>query len=154
MSHSVCLMQRRDRFVLVVDGEIHVTCLASNCPIIHEFKQAQQFMKLSSFICLTYHLSDNLKIRHKFSPTTYTNQKFWFHLCYIHYTCPYDPLNKIMCFVLVNYSQAFQRGLCCILFVMHRKLIDRRSCFYIYGIQKCTKVFKLKIFNLQIQNFR
>ena len=34
---------------------------------------ARQFMKLISFICLTYHLSDNLKIRHKFSPTIYTN---------------------------------------------------------------------------------
>ena len=28
----------------------------------------RQFMKLSSFICLTYHLSDNLKTRYKFFP--------------------------------------------------------------------------------------
>ena len=32
---------------------------------------AQQVMELYSFICLTYHMSDNLKIRHKFSPTTH-----------------------------------------------------------------------------------
>ena len=45
---------------------------------------ARQFMKLNSLlICLMYHLSDNLKIWHKFSRTTYTNQKFWFYLCYI-----------------------------------------------------------------------
>ena len=36
---------------------------------------ARQFMKLSSFICLTYHLSGNLKNRHKVSPMTYTNEK-------------------------------------------------------------------------------
>ena len=42
---------------------------------------ARQFMKLNSFIRLTYHLSGNLKIRHEFSPTTYTNQEFWFHRC-------------------------------------------------------------------------
>ena len=44
---------------------------------------AQQFMKLNSFICVTGYLSDNLKIWHQFPPATYTNQKFWFHLCYI-----------------------------------------------------------------------
>ena len=63
---------------------------------------ARQFMKLNSFICLTYHLSDNLKIRHKFSPTTYANQELWFHLCYIHSSCRYNPLNNIMCFILVK----------------------------------------------------
>ena len=41
-----------------------------------------------------------------------------------------------------------------ILLVMHEKLIGRRCCFYIDGIQKCKIVFKLKIFNLHIQDFR
>ena len=36
----------------------------------------RKFMKFNSFICLTYHLSDNLKIRHRFSPTTYANLTF------------------------------------------------------------------------------
>ena len=38
--------------------------------------RTRQFMKLNSFIFLTYHLSDDLKIRHKLCPMTYTNQKF------------------------------------------------------------------------------
>ena len=61
---------------------------------------ARQFMKLNSFICLTYHLSDNLKIRHKFSPTTYTNQKFWSYLCYIHLSgaLPSSKQNYVLCF--------------------------------------------------------
>ena len=33
-----------------------------------------------------------------------------FHLCYIHSSCHYDPLNKIMLFVLVNSTQVFQKG--------------------------------------------
>ena len=37
---------------------------------------------------------------------------------------------------------------------MHEKLIGKRCQFYIDRIQKCTTVFKLKIFNLHIQNFR
>ena len=37
---------------------------------------------------------------------------------------------------------------------MHENLIGRQYCFYIDGIQKCTIVFKLKIFNFHIQNFR
>ena len=41
-----------------------------------------------------------------------------------------------------------------ILLVMHEKLIGRRCQFYIDRIQKCTIVFKLKIFNLHIQDFR
>ena len=69
MSHSVCLMQRRDLFF---GGGWRDPC---NLPCV---QLTQQFMKLDSFICLTCHLSENLKIRHKFSPTTYTNQKFWF----------------------------------------------------------------------------
>ena len=59
-----------------------------------------------------------------------------------------------MCFVLVNSTKAFQKGFQSILLVMRRKLIGRRCCFYIDGIQKCTEVFKLKIFNLHIQNSR
>ena len=44
------------------------------CQTIHEMKQ--------------FHLHDvrlvwQPKTRHKFSPTTDTNQKFWYHLCYI-----------------------------------------------------------------------
>ena len=35
---------------------------------------------------------------------------------------------------------------------MHEKLIDRRCCFYIDGIQKCAAAFKLKIFNLHMFN--
>ena len=58
---------------------------------------------------MKFHLSDvplvwQRNLRYKFSPTIYTNQKFWFHLCYIHSSCPYDPLNKIMCFVLANFT--------------------------------------------------
>ena len=102
-------------------------------------------MKLNSFICLTYHLSDNLEIRHTFSPTTYTNEKFWFHT----FLVPLRSLNKIMCFVLVNSTQIFQKGFYSILLVMHEKLIGRRCCFYIDGIQKCTIVFKLKIFKFR-----
>ena len=30
MSHSVCVMQRRNLFFLVAEGEIHATYLASN----------------------------------------------------------------------------------------------------------------------------
>ena len=63
---------------------------------------ARQFMKLNSSTYLTHYLPGNLKIWHKFSPTTYTNQEFWFHLCDIHSLCHYNSLNKIMCFVLVN----------------------------------------------------
>ena len=33
---------------------------------------------------------------------------------------------------------------------MHEKLLARQYCFYIDGIQKCTVVFKLKIFNLRM----
>ena len=44
---------------------------------------ARKYMKLSSFICLTQHLSENVKIRHNFSSATYTIQKFWFYLCYV-----------------------------------------------------------------------
>ena len=60
------------------------------------------FIKLNSFICLTYHLSEHLKIPHKFFPTTYTNQKFWFHLCYIQSPWTYNTLNKIMYYALVH----------------------------------------------------
>ena len=103
-------MQRRDLFV----GGRRDPFNLSGVQLV------RQFMKLNSFICLTYHLSDNLKIQHKFSPVTYTNQEFWFHLCYIHSL------------------------------VMHEKLIGRLCCFYIDGIQKYTIVFKLKIFNLHM----
>ena len=44
---------------------------------------ARQLMKLNSFICLTHHLSDSVKVRLTFFSVTYTNEKFWFHLCYI-----------------------------------------------------------------------
>ena len=65
---------------------------------------SRQFMKLNSCICLTWSLPDNLKIRHKFTPTTYSNQTFWFHLCMLHSLCPYNLLSTIMCFTLVNRS--------------------------------------------------
>ena len=108
MSHSVCLIQRRDLFFGDRWRDPHnLSCI----------QLVQQLMKLKIFICLTYHLSDNLKIQHKFSPATYYNQKFWFHLCYIHSSCPYNPLNKIICFALVNSTYVFQkrfyyRGFC------------------------------------------
>ena len=35
---------------------------------------------------------------------------YWFHLCCMHSSCTYDPLNKVMCFVLVNSTQVFQKG--------------------------------------------
>ena len=88
-------------------GECNVTegsfflCGRTDPCNLSSIQLARQLMELNSFICLTYHLSDNLKI-HKFSPTTYSNQEFWFLLCYIHSSCCYNPLNKIMCFVLVN----------------------------------------------------
>ena len=67
-------MQRRDLFF---GGEERYPCNLSGVQL------ARQFIKINSFICLTYHLSGNLKIRQKFSQKTYSNQKFW-HLCYIH----------------------------------------------------------------------
>ena len=84
-----------EEFFLEADVEIHAICAQLA-------QLAQQFMRLNSFICLTYHLSENLKIRDKFYSTTYADQTFWFHLCCMHSSCPYSPLNKIMCFVLVN----------------------------------------------------
>ena len=83
-------------------------------------------MKLS-FIYAIYHLSDNVKLRRKFSPTTYTNQEFWFHLCYVHSSCCYNSLNKIMCFILVNSTLSFLERILLqkILLVMHQKLIGR-----------------------------
>ena len=59
-----------------------------------------------------------------------------------------------MCFILVNCSQFFQKGFYYrgFFFVVQEKLIDRRCCFYIDGIQKCTVAFKLKIFNLRMFN--
>ena len=59
---------------------------------------AWQFMKSNSFICLTYQLSDNLKIRYTFSPMTYTNYKFWFHLCYILVPMRSSNQNYVLCF--------------------------------------------------------
>ena len=103
MSHFVCLMQRKDGFF----------CSGWRDPCnLSGVQLARKFMKFNSFICLTYHLSDNLKIRHRFSPTTYANLTFWFYLCNIHYSCPYDPLNKIKCFALVNFTQFFQKRFC------------------------------------------
>ena len=100
MSHSVCLMQRRDVFF---GGGWRYPCNLFGAQL------ARQFIKINSLICLTYHLSDNLKISHKCCPTTYTNQTFCFHLCCIHSSCPYDPLNKIMCFALVDFTYAFRK---------------------------------------------
>ena len=103
MSHFVCLMQRKDGFF----------CSGWRDPCnLSGVQLARKFMKFNSFICLTYHLSDNLKIRHRFSPTTYANLTFSFYLCNIHYSCPYDPLNKIKCFALVNFTQFFQKRFC------------------------------------------
>ena len=61
----VGLMQRRNPFFF--GGGWRDPCSLSGVQL------ARQFIKLNSFICLTYHLSDNLKIWHKFSPMTYTN---------------------------------------------------------------------------------
>ena len=119
MSHSVCVMQWRDVFS---DGGGGDPCNLSGVQL------ARQLMKLNSFICLTYHLSDNLKLRHKFSSTTYTNQEFWFHLCYMHSSCRYSPLNKIRCFVLVSSNLGFLERILLqrILLVTHEKLIGSR----------------------------
>ena len=145
ISQSVCLMQWKELFF---GGRWRDPCNLSGIQL------ARKFMKLNNFICLTYHLSNNLKIYHKFSPTIYTNQMFWFHLCYMHSSCSYDPLNKIMCFVLLNFTKVFQKRFYSILLVMHGKCIGRQCCFYFDEVQKYTKVFKLKIFILHIQNFR
>ena len=90
MSHSVCLIQggegvsfqwRRERFFSKANKQfqlkkkVHATCLTSNLP---NMSIARQFIRLNSFICLTHHLSANLKIQNKFSPTTHY-KKFWFH---------------------------------------------------------------------------
>ena len=40
---------------------------------------ARQFITLNTFICLTYHLSTNLKFDRSFTRRP-TNQRFWFHL--------------------------------------------------------------------------
>ena len=98
ISQSVCLMQWKELFF---GGRWRDPCNLSGIQF------ARKFMKLNNFICLTYHLSNNLKIYHKFSPTIYTNQMFWFHLCYMHSSCSYDPLNKIMCFVLLNFTKVY-----------------------------------------------
>ena len=47
--------------------EVHTTCLTFNLP---DVSVSRKYIKLNNFICLTYHLPTNLKIRHKFSRTT------------------------------------------------------------------------------------
>ena len=142
MSHSVCLMQQRDVFFW--------WRMERSMQLVWSPQLARQLKKLNSFICLTYQLSEYLKTRHKFSPTTYNNQKFYFHLCYIHSLRPYDPLNKLCALFQLILLRCFRDSILQrILLAIHKKLIGRRFCFYIDGIQKCKIVF-----NLRTQNFR
>ena len=104
MSHSVFLIQERvgrgggllskaNKRGFQLKREIHGTCLTCNFP---DVSLAQKSMKLDTFICLTYHFSDKLKIWDKFSPITHKLEvlvsSVW------HFLCPYRPLNKAICF--------------------------------------------------------
>ena len=100
MSHSVCLLRPRD---LLFGGGWRDPCNLSGVQL------ARQSMKWNIFLCLTYDLSDNLKIQQTFSLTTYINQKFWFHLCYIYYLCPYDPLNKLYALIQLILLRFFRK---------------------------------------------
>ena len=105
--------------------EVHAACLTSN---LLDDALARQFMELSTFICLTYHLSDKLKIRSKFSPMTHKLKalvsfvSFCFHL-----------------YIFKLISLGFFR----------KRIKSGKGCFCTTGICKCTVVFKLKIYNLQ-----
>ena len=79
MWHLVCLIWwRMERSMQLVWRPTY--------PTIHEIKQ--------------FHLSDvPLVWQPKNWTKVFPNDLYWFHLCYIHSSCPYDPLNKIMCFV-------------------------------------------------------
>ena len=111
MSRSVCLIQKRGLFwwrrkcfllkaskrEFQLKREVHKTCLTPNLP---DVSLAWQFMKFSSSICLTYHLSDKLKARRKFSLITHKLKVFISSAK--HSSCPYGPVNK-MYFVLVDF---------------------------------------------------
>ena len=119
MSHLVCLIRgrsffgggRRDFLSTVnergfqLKTEVNATCLTSNLP---DISLARQFIKLNSFICLTYHLSDKLKTRHKSSQMTHKLKVLV--SCVRYSSCPYGPLNNIMCFILVSFSWIFWKG--------------------------------------------
>ena len=77
--------------------EVHETCLTPNLP---DVSLAWQFMKFSSSICLTYHLSEKSKALRKFSLKTHKLKVFLSSAQ--HSSCPYGPVNN-MCLVLVDF---------------------------------------------------
>ena len=100
MSCSVCLIQGKGPFQ--VKREVHAACLTSTSPVV---SHAQQFMKLNSFVCQTYHFPKKLKIWHKHFPITHKLKVLISPIRPSLYA--YGPLNKIMCFVLINFTWIF-----------------------------------------------
>ena len=61
------------------------------CPTIHE---------TCTLVSPTYHLSNKLNIRRKFFPMTH---KLKVLVSFVrHSSCPYGPLNKVMCFKMIS----------------------------------------------------
>ena len=106
MSYLVYLIQNRGPF-LVAEGEIFIENKLTRLSIekrslcnLSDVSLAQQFMELSTFICLTCHLSDKIKIRCKFSLMTH---KLNVLVSFVrHSSCPDGPSNKIMWFKLIS----------------------------------------------------
>ena len=91
--------------------EFYATCPTYNLP---DMSIALQFIKLNSIICLTYHLSINLKIRHKSFPTTHELKASVVSVR--HSLCPYGPLKLCTLFELILLSffrkDFIYRGFC------------------------------------------
>ena len=89
--------------------------------------------------------------------TTQVQSKHWSHLCYIHSSCRYSPLNKIICFVLVNSTQVFLERILLqrILLLVHEKLIGRDAIFILmkFEMDNSIQTENIQLSHVQ-QNFR